>query len=223
MGQKGHPLGFRLAYLREWKSQWYASKQDFAKCLKADNDVRKYVKRQLVHAGVSVVHCYRTSEKLRVEIHVAKPGVVIGRRGAEITKLSEALEGIAGCSIVIDVVEIKRPETDAQLVADNIAMQIKKRAPFRRAMKKAMTLAFSGGDVQGVKIFCSGRLGGAEMARKEVYSSGKVPLHTLRANIDYGFSESMTIYGVIGVKVWLYKGDLSKKEITDKRQKKVKK
>lgn len=222
MGQKTHTLGFRLCYFRNWKSQWYADKKDLANFIGVDFKVRECVKKAIAHAGVSDIIIYRTQEKLRVEVHVSKPGVVIGRRGTEITKLSDQVEEIAKCAVSIDVVEIKKPDADAQLVAESIVAQLKKRISFRRAMKKALTFATAAG-IKGVKIICSGRLGGAEMARSEVYKSGKVPLHTLKANIQYGFAEADTIYGIIGVKVWFYKGDLTHNQIKENRLISIKK
>ncbi len=205
MGQKTHPYGFRLAYQKAWHSRWYAS-SDYAENLHQDLDLREKLKGRLAHAGVSEVDIERAADRMRVTIYTSRPGIIIGRKGAEVDKLRDDLNKLTGREVHINIQEIQRPELDAQLVAQNIAGQLQRRVAFRRAMKKAMESAFRFG-AKGVKIMVSGRLGGAEIARREWYQEGRLPLHTLKANIDYGFTESRTTYGVIGVKVWVYKGD----------------
>ncbi|MEW6542068.1 MAG: 30S ribosomal protein S3 [Nitrospirota bacterium] len=205
MGQKTHPLGYRLGYTRTWNSRWYAGK-DFAKLLHEDIKIRKTVKAKLYHAGVSRVEIERSGDQTRVIIHTARPGIIIGRKGAEVDKLKAALEKQYGNQVYITVKEIKKPELDAQLVSENIAMQLEKRVAFRRAMKRSVAAALRLG-AQGIRVNCAGRLGGAEIARTEWYREGRVPLHTLRANIDFGFAEAHTTMGQIGVKTWLYKGE----------------
>jgi len=207
MGQKVHPYGFRLGIIKDWKSQWFADKKVYPELLLEDVKIRKFIKKTLAQAAISKVTIERSSNTLRVKIHSARPGVIIGRRGAEIDKLKEELQLMTKKEVSIDIAEIKDPNTDAQLVAENIAFQLEKRIPFRRAMKKAVQAARNNG-APGIKIFCSGRLGGAEIARREGYKEGKVPLHTLKADIDYGFAEALTTYGLIGVKVWIYKGEV---------------
>ncbi len=206
MGQKVHPYGFRVGYIFNWKSRWFAGKQDFPKMLLEDVKIRKYVKKTLSSAAVSKVEIERASDKMRIFIFSARPGLIIGRRGAEIEKLKEDLRSVAGREVAVEIKEIKNPNIDAQLISENISVQIEKRAPFKRAMKKAMQTALDGG-AQGVKIICSGRLGGAEIARRESCRIGSIPAQTLRADIDYGFTEAHTTYGLIGIKVWVYKGD----------------
>ena len=206
MGQKVHPYGFRVGYIYDWKSRWFSKKQDFAKQLLQDIKMRKFIKKTLSAAAVSKVEIERSSDKVRVQIFSARPGIIIGRRGSEIEKLKEVLHSIAGKEIIVDIKEIKNANFDAQLVSENIAFQLEKRMPHKRAMKKAVQNALDGG-AKGVKIICSGRLGGAEIARDESYRIGSVPAQTLRADIDYGFAEALTTYGLIGVKVWIYKGD----------------
>lgn len=207
MGQKVHPYGFRVGYIYDWKSRWFAKKGDFAKTLLEDAKIRKYIKKSLASAAVSKIEIERASERVRILIYSARPGIIIGRRGAEIEKLKGELQSVVGNKeVLIDIKEIKRPNIEAQLVAENIAFQMEKRIPHRRAMKKAIQNALDGG-AQGVKIICGGRLGGAEIARRESYRVGKIPSQTLRAEIDYGFAEALTTYGLIGVKVWIYKGD----------------
>lgn len=206
MGQKVHPYGFRVGYIYDWKSRWFANKQDFPKLLLEDVKIRKYIKKALSTAAVSKIEVERASEKIRILIYTARPGIIIGRRGAEIEKLKEELRKITTKEILIDIKDIKNPNTDAQLVSENIAFQIEKRIPHKRAMKKAVQAALDSG-AQGVKIICSGRLGGAEIARRESYRIGSIPAQTLRADVDYGFTEALTTYGLIGVKVWIYKGD----------------
>ena len=206
MGQKVHPYGFRVGYIYDWKSRWFSKKKDFPKMLLEDIKIRKYIKKALATAAVSKTDIERASDKVRIIIYTARPGIIIGRRGAEIEKLKEVLQSIAGKEVVIDIKEIKNANVDAQLVSENIAFQIEKRIPHKRAMKKAVQSALDSG-AKGVKIICGGRLGGSEIARRESYRVGSVPAQTLRADIDYGFAEALTTYGLIGVKVWIYKGD----------------
>jgi small subunit ribosomal protein S3 len=205
MGQKVNPIGFRLALSRDWRSRWYASPKDFPTFLHSDLEIRKYVKKKLQFAAVSKVVIERAWNSIRVTIYTARPGIVIGRRGAEIETMTKDISGMAGGKQVkIDIQEIKSPEIDAQLVAENVALQLERRISFRRAMKKSLQVAMDFGAL-GIKIRCAGRLGGAEISRAEQVRDGKVPLHTLRAPIEYGFAEAQTVYGVIGVKCWLYK------------------
>ena len=206
MGQKTHPYGFRLVYNKSWKSRWYAE-HDYAKMLHEDLELRDMLKKRLSHAGVSDVDIERAADKLRVTIYTSRPGIIIGRKGAEVDKLRDDLMKKMGREVHINIQEIQRPELDAQLVAENLANQLLRRVAFRRAMKKQMESAFRFG-AKGFKIMVSGRLGGSEIARTEWYQEGRLPLHTLKAEIDYGFAVSRTTYGVIGCKVWIYKGDL---------------
>lgn len=207
MGQKVSPISFRLGYTKSWDSLWFASKGRFAKNLLQDVQIRKHIQKQFKSAAVSKVVIERAAEKTRVNIHTARPGVIIGRRGADIDRLRDDLGKLIGSDLQINIKEIKNPSLDAQLLAENIALQLEKRISFRRAMKKAIQQAMDAG-AKGIKVYTKGRLGGAEIARKEGYHVGSIPLHTLRANIDVGFTEAMTTYGKIGVKVWLYKGDI---------------
>ena len=207
MGQKVHPKGMRVGIIRSWESNWYADKKNFSDLLLEDIKVRNYVKEKLFQAGVSGVEIERSANRVKVTIRTAKPGIVIGRGGTEVEVLRKELEKMTGKKININIAEIKKPELDAQLVAEGIAAQLVKRIAFRRAMKQSVNRTMRLG-AQGVKISCAGRLGGAEIARTEWYSEGKVPLHTLRADIDYGFAEANTTYGKIGVKVWIYKGEI---------------
>src|SRR3989338_445913 len=206
MGQKVHPYGFRVVYIYDWKSRWFASRQETPKLLVEDVKIRKFVKKALAQAAVSKIEIERASNKLRIIIYSARPGIIIGHRGAEIDKLKEELQSVTSREVEIDIKEIKNPNADAQLIAENITFQIEKRIPHRRAMKKAIQSALDSGAL-GVKIICGGRLGGGEIARRESYRVGKIPSQTLRADIDYGFAEALTTYGLIGVKVWVYKGD----------------
>ncbi len=206
MGQKVHPIGFRLGYIKTWSSKWYADK-DYAKLLHEDLKIRKIVKKKLFHAGVSRIEIDRSANQVKINIFTARPGIIIGRKGAEVDKLKVELEGIAKKQVYINIKEIKKPELDSQLVAESIALQLEKRIAYRRAMKKSVTTALRLGGL-GIKISCAGRLAGSEIARTEWYREGRVPLHTLRADIDYGFAEAKTTYGQIGVKVWIYKGDI---------------
>ncbi|MFC1577076.1 30S ribosomal protein S3 [Candidatus Omnitrophota bacterium] len=207
MGQKVHPYGLRVGYIFDWKSRWFANKKEFPGCLIEDRKIRDFVKKSLSTAAVSKIEIERTTDKVRLIIFSARPGIIIGRRGSEIERLKESLESIVNKDLVIDIKEIKRSTLDAQLVSENIAFQMEKRIPFRRAMKKSIQATLDAGG-QGIKIICSGRLGGAEIARTESYRVGKIPCQTLRANIDYGFAEARTTYGAIGVKVWIYTGDM---------------
>ena len=206
MGQKVNPIGLRLNIVKTWNSIWYADR-DYATFFIEDQKIRKYLKKRLYHAGVSKIEIARTGDKVRVKIHTARPGIVIGKKGAEIETLKVDLEKFTGRECHVDIQEVRRPEADAQLVAENVAMQMERRVAFRRAMKKASNVALKFG-AKGVKISCSGRLGGAEMSRCEWSREGRVPLHTLRADIDYGFAEAKTTYGIIGVKVWIFKGEV---------------
>ena len=210
MGQKTHPYGFRLVYNKTWHSRWYGDSH-YADTLHEDLKLRRKLKERLAHAGVSEVDIERAADKLRVTIYTSRPGIIIGRRGAEVDKLRDDLQKEMGREVHINIQEIQRPELDAQLVAESIGGQLVRRVSFRRAMKKAMESAFRFG-AKGVKIMVSGRLGGAEIARSEWYQEGRLPLHTLKADIDYGLAEARTTYGVIGVKVWVYKGDLLKEK-----------
>jgi ribosomal protein S3, bacterial type len=206
VGQKVHPKGFRLGIIRTWDSNWYADK-DYSDLLHEDYRVRKLVKERFYTAGISKVEIQRTGNRLRVTIHTAKPGIVIGRGGTEVEKLKAELGALTGKNININIQEIKRPELDAQIVAENVAQQLEKRISFRRAMKQTVQRTMRVGAL-GMKIAISGRLGGAEIARTEWYAEGKVPLHTLRADIDYGFAEANTTYGKIGIKVWINRGEV---------------
>ncbi len=206
MGQKTHPTGFRLGIVKNWKSRWYAER-NFSELLREDETIRRYLHRRLGHAAVAVVEIERKPQKIVVTVHTARPGVVIGKRGAEVDKLRDELAHLTKSDVSVNVEEIKRPELDAQLVADNVAHQLTQRISFRRAMKRAVQGAMRGG-AEGIKIKCGGRLGGAEIARQEGYHEGRVPLHTLRADIDYALSTAKTTYGTIGVKVWIFKGEV---------------
>jgi len=207
VGQKVHPNGLRVGIIRGWESNWYADKKNFSDFLLEDVKVRDYVKNKLFQAGVSGIQIERSANRMKVTIKTAKPGIVIGRGGTEVEVLRKELEKMTGKKININISEIKKPELEAQLVAEGIAAQLVKRIAFRRAMKQSVNRTMRLG-AQGVKISCAGRLGGAEIARTEWYSEGKVPLHTLRADVDYGFAEANTTYGKIGVKVWIYKGEI---------------
>ncbi|HXK62193.1 MAG TPA: 30S ribosomal protein S3 [Acidobacteriota bacterium] len=206
MGQKVHPYGFRLGYNRTWKSRWFA-KKDYGKLLHEDLQIKKSLKQRFAHAGVSDIEIERAANKLTVIIRTSRPGIIIGRKGAEIDKLKADLQAATGRVVFINIQEVNKPELDAQLVGESIAQQLVKRVAFRRAMRRAVDTALRFG-AQGIKVRCSGRLNGAEIARSEWYLHGQLPLHTLRADIDYGFAEAFTTYGVIGVKVWIYKGDI---------------
>lgn len=207
MGHKVNPISFRLGYIKNWQSRWFARKGEFPDLLVEDLKLRKYIKKKLQSASVSKIEIERVTEKIKVNIYTARPGIIIGRRGADIDKLRDELQAMTKKEIFIDIKEIKLAQVDAQLVSENIAFQIEKRIAFRRAMKKAIQSAMSTG-AQGIKVSAAGRLGGAEMSRRETYHEGKIPLHTLRADIDYGFTEALTTYGLIGIKAWIYKGEI---------------
>jgi len=208
LGQKTHPVGFRLGYIKSWDSRWYAEK-DYAKLLHEDLKIRDYIKKKLYHAGISRVEIERSTNKCRVNIYSARPAMIIGRRGQEVEVLKNELKQFTDAEIFVNILEVRPAETDAQLVSENIALQIERRVSYRRAMKKAINLALKFG-AEGIKVRCAGRLGGAEIARAEWYREGRVPLQTLRADIDYGFAQAKTTYGVIGVKVWIFKGEILK-------------
>ena len=207
MGQKVNPHGLRIGIIKDWDTKWYANDKNFSEFLVEDYKIRKYIKKKLYAAGISRIEIERAANKVKVNVNTAKPGLVIGKGGAGIEELRKELEKLTGKSILINITEIKNPETDAQLVAESIASQLEKRISFRRAMKQAMSRAMKLG-VKGIKTAVSGRLGGAEIARTEHYHEGTIPLQTLRADIDYGFAEADTTYGKIGVKVWIYKGEV---------------
>lgn len=216
MGQKVNPIGLRLGIVKTWESKWYAGK-NYPDYILEDYNIRKFIKKRLYHAGISRIEIERSSERARLRIYTSRPGIVIGKKGSEIVLLKKGIEKMLGHNkipkeILIDIQEVRKPEIDAQLVAENVALQIERRVAFRRAMKRAVSSAMRFG-AKGIKIICSGRLGGAEMARTEWYREGRVPLHTLRADIDYGFIEANTTYGIIGVKVFIFKGEILKKEL----------
>jgi len=206
LGHKVHPYGFRLGYNKNWKSRWFSDKK-YAEYVFEDSKLRKYVKEKLFHAGISKIEIERAADKVRLILFTARPGIVIGRKGVEIEKLRAELKGKFAREFVIEVNEIRRPETDAQLVAESIAQQLERRVAFRRAIKKTLGMAQKFGAL-GIKVQCGGRLGGAEIARTEWAREGRVPLHTLRADIDYGVATAKTTYGVIGIKVWVFKGEI---------------
>jgi small subunit ribosomal protein S3 len=202
LGQKVNPIGLRLGIVKTWESRWYAGK---------NYNIRKFLKKRLYHAGISKVEIERSSKRVRLRVFTSRPGIVIGKKGAEIALLKKELENIVSHEVIIDIQEVRKPELDAQLVAENIALQIERRVAFRRAMKRGISSAMRFG-AEGIKIICSGRLGGAEMARTEQYREGRIPLHTLRADIDYGFVEANTTYGIVGIKVFIFKGEILKKD-----------
>jgi len=214
LGQKVHPVGFRLGINKNWDSRWFAGKE-YSEFVLEDFKIRKFLKEKLQQAGVAKIEIERAASKIRIRIHTARPGIVIGKKGTEIEKLKRELEKQVKREIIVDIQEVRKPEVEAQLVAENVAMQLVRRIAFRRAMKKAVSSSLRFG-AQGIKIACAGRLGGAEMARREWYREGRVPLHTIRADVDYGFAKAFTTYGVIGVKVTIFKGEIlpekSKKE-----------
>ncbi len=210
MGQKVNPISLRLGIVKTWESRWFAGKK-YADYIFEDFKIRKFVKEKLHHAGVSKIEIERSTRRVRLRIFTARPGIVIGKKGSEIEKLKKDLEGRVTQEVLIDIQEVRKPEIDAQLVAENVAMQIERRVAFRRAMKRGVSSAMRFG-AQGIKIICSGRLGGAEMARTEWYREGRVPLHTLRADIDYGITEARTTYGTVGVKVFVFHGEILKKD-----------
>jgi small subunit ribosomal protein S3 len=206
LGQKVHPFGFRLGGVKTWRSQWFSEK-DYSELLHDDIAIRKYLKKKLFNAGISRIEIERAGNKSKVNIYAARPGIIIGKKGAEIEKLKKDLEKVSSREPIINILEVRKPEVDAQLVAENVALQLERRVAFRRAMKKCVTAALKFG-AKGIRVGCSGRLGGAEMSRSEWYREGRVPLHTLRADIDYGFSEAHTAYGLIGVKVLVFHGEV---------------
>ncbi|MDJ0830980.1 MAG: 30S ribosomal protein S3 [Desulfobacterales bacterium] len=210
MGQKVNPIGLRLGIVKTWESRWYAGK-DYSQYILEDHKIRQFLKKRLYHAGISRIEIERSSRRVRLRIYTARPGIVIGKKGSEIAQLKSELEKIIPGEILVDIQEVRKPEIDAQLVAENVALQIERRVAFRRAMKRAVSSAMRFG-AQGIKIICSGRLGGAEMARTEWYKEGRVPLHTLRADVDYGITEARTTYGVIGIKVFIFKGEILEKD-----------
>jgi small subunit ribosomal protein S3 len=216
MGHKTHPKGFRVGVIDTWDSRWFANR-DYAILLHEDMRVRKFLKKRLYHAGISKIEIERAANKAKVNIHTARPGIVIGKKGAEIEKLKAELNKLMGKETYINIIEVRRPDIDAQLVAENVGLQLERRVAFRRAMKEAVARAMRMG-AQGVRIQCSGRLGGAEIARREWYREGRVPLHTLRADISYGFAEAKTTYGVIGIKAWVMRGDVLSREEEQQRQ-----
>jgi small subunit ribosomal protein S3 len=206
MGQKTHPVGFRLGVIRSWTSKWYEEKQ-YSKWLHEDIRLKRFIKDRLSHAGVSSVEVERAANKAKINIFTARPGIVIGKRGAGIELLKKDVQRLTPNEVFLNIQEVRKAETNAQLVAENIATQLERRIAFRRAMKKAVQTAMKFG-AKGIKVHCAGRLGGAEMARREWYREGRVPLHTLRADVDYGFAEAFTTYGAIGVKCWIFKGEI---------------
>ena len=212
MGQKTNPVGLRIPLTKDWRSKWYANKRDFGGLLYEDFIIRSALKRKLESAAVPRINIERAANRCRVTLYTARPGVVNGRKGSEIDKLKEELSKLTGKEVYVDIQEIKQPEVDAQLVAENIALQLERRVGHRRAMKKAVQTAMDFG-AEGIKIRCGGRLGGSEIARVEIYHEGRVPLHTLRANIEYGFAEANTMYGKLGVKCWICKGETSKADL----------
>ncbi len=216
MGQKVNPHGLRVGVIKDWDSKWYAE-ADFADCLIEDHKIRTFLKKRLYSAGVSKIEIERASDRVKIIIHTAKPGVVIGKGGAEIEKLKAELQKLVSKKLIVDIKEVKRPDRDAQLVAENIAAQLENRVSYRRALKSTMSRTMKSGAL-GIKAAVAGRLGGADIARSEFYSEGTIPLQTLRADIDYGFAEADTTYGKLGVKVWIYKGEIlpSRKEGSDK-------
>ena len=209
MGQKVHPYGLRLGYIKSWMSTWYQDK-DYSKWLHEDIRIRTHVKKKLEHASISEIEIERAANKCKIIVRSSRPGIIIGKRGAGIENLKKELSKLTENDVFIEIQEVRRAETNAQLVAENIATQLERRIAFRRAMKKAMTTSMKFG-AKGIRIECSGRLGGAEMSRREKYRAGRVPLHTLRADIEYGFAEAKTTYGIIGVKTWIFKGEVLKK------------
>ena len=217
MGQKVNPHGLRVGVISDWDSRWYASNGEFSDMLVEDYNIRKYLKKKLYSAGISKIEIERTSERVRVTVFAAKPGVVIGKGGTEIEVTKNEIAKLTSKKVILEIKEIKRPDRDAQLVAENIAQQIENRVSFRRAMKSAMSRTMKTGAL-GIKASCGGRLGGADIARTETYSEGTIPLQTLRADIDYGFAEANTTYGKVGVKVWIYKGEVLPKKHTEVKE-----
>lgn len=213
MGQKTHPIGFRLGFNKQWTSRWFARGKDYARLIHEDLQMKKAVKEKYYHAGIASVEVERVGPKVRVIIHTARPGIIIGRGGKEIENLKNLLEGIARREVYVDIREVQKPELNATLVAEGIATQLEKRIAYRRAMRRAVEMALKMG-ARGIKVMCSGRLGGVEIARTEWYLKGQLPLQTLRADIDYAFTEAFTTYGQIGIKVWIYRGDVDKLKVT---------
>jgi len=221
MGQKVHPFLQRIGFTKTWHSRWFAKPADFARFIEEDYRIRKYIKKKFKQAAVSKIIIERLTEQVKIRIFSARPGIIIGRHGADIERLREELNGILKKEVSIDIEEVKNPALDAQLVAENVALQLEKRVAFRRAVKRAIEQSMSAG-AEGIKIACAGRLGGAEMSREETYKQGKLPLSTLRADIDYGFAESLTTYGLIGIKAWIYKGEiLGKPSLSADREEKA--
>jgi small subunit ribosomal protein S3 len=207
LGQKVSPNGLRIGINRDWESRWFASKKEYAQFIKEDISIRKLINDQIANSGISKIEIERTSDEVKVDVHTSKPGVVIGKRGANINDIKDMLQKEVGKNVQLNIIEVKKPELVSKLVAEGIASQLEGRVSFRKAMKKAVSLTLKAG-AKGIRVQCSGRLGGAEMARTEWYREGRVPLHTLRAEIDYGFAEANTTFGKIGVKVWIYLGDI---------------
>lgn len=207
MGQKTHPKGFRLGISKPWDSRWYASQKKYPKRVREDDVIRKFLKKKLYHAGIAKIEIERTSDQVTINIHTARPGLVIGKKGAGIEQIKQETAKLTKDTVSINIKEVRRAELDAQLVAENVAMQLERRVAFRRAMKKAVQSSLKFGAL-GIRIQCKGRLGGADLARKEWYREGQVPLHTLRADVDYGLGEALTTYGLIGVKCWIYRGEI---------------
>ncbi len=210
MGQKVNPIGFRLGIVKTWDSRWFAGKK-YADYIIEDHQLREFIKKKLYHAGISRIEIERSSKKVRLRIYTARPGIVIGKKGSEIAQLKKELEKLIAHEVHLDIQEVRKPELDAQLVAENVALQIVRRVAFRRAMKRGVSSAMRFG-AKGVKIICAGRLGGAEMARTEWYKEGRIPLHTLRADIDYGVARARTTYGIVGVKTFIFQGEILKKD-----------
>jgi small subunit ribosomal protein S3 len=212
LGQKVNPTSLRLGIIKTWDSRWFADKKDYGQRLQEDFKVRKYLKKRLFHAGISKIEIERSSKRIKIRIFTSRPGIVIGKKGAEIALIKQEVSKlISKQEVVIDIQEVRKPELDAQLISENVAAQLEKRVAFRRAMKRSVSSAMRLG-AEGVKIICAGRLGGAEMARTEWYKEGRIPLHTLRADIDYGITQAQTTYGIIGIKVFLFKGEVLKKD-----------
>jgi small subunit ribosomal protein S3 len=210
LGQKVNPIGLRLGIVKTWESRWYAGKK-YSDYILEDYKIRGFLKKKLFHAGVSRIEIERSAKRVRLRVFASRPGIIIGKKGSEIANLKKELEKLTSQEVFIDIQEVRKPEIDAQLVAENVASQIERRVAFRRAMKRGISSALRFG-AEGIKVICSGRLGGAEMARTEQYREGRIPLHTLRADIDYGFTEARTTYGIIGVKVFIFKGEILKRD-----------
>ena len=214
MGQKVNPIGLRLGIVKTWDSRWYAEKRKYSDYILEDFNIRNFLKEKLFHAGIAKVEIERSARRIRMRIFAARPGIIIGKKGSEIEQLKKELEKMVTQEVLIDIQEVRKPEINSQLVAENVALQIERRVAFRRAMKRGVTSAMRFG-AQGVKIICSGRLGGAEMARREWYREGRMPLHTLRADVDYGVTRARTTYGIIGVKVFIFKGEILRKDAVE--------